>query len=110
MEVERRDRAWPRDAVLVGELLDGRRCDPGRAKAVRAHPDRLGLPRLVEIGRAERLRVARAELEDVADLDRRLDADRVAVDHVAGLDAAHVASLEREVAAGVDAPQGGGLG
>ena len=81
-----------------------RRCAPGRC---RRSPSRSGcsVPGLVEVGRAERLGVARAELEDVADLDRGLDPDRVAVDGVARLDRAHVGAREREVAAGLDAAQ-----
>ena len=77
-DVARRDRARPGDALLVGVLLDGGGGDPRRADAVGAHPDQLLLAGLVEVGRAERLRVARAELEDVADLDRGLDPDRAA--------------------------------
>ena len=53
----------------------------------------------------ERLRVAGAELEDVADLDRRLDPDRVPVDRVARHHAAHVDGLEAEVAPRLDAAQ-----
>ena len=77
---ERRERARPGDPVLVGVLLDGGRHDARRADAVGAHPDRLLAAALVEVGRAERLRVARAELEDVRDLDRGLDRDRLAAD------------------------------
>ena len=73
-----------RDALLVGVLLDRRRGRPGRAEAVGAHPDQLAAPGLVQVGGAERLGVAGPELEDVADLDRRLDPDRAAVDGVAG--------------------------
>ena len=72
--------------MLVGELLDRGGGDARHADPVGAHPDRLLGALLVEVARAERLRVARAELEDVADLDRRLDRDRVAADEVAGLD------------------------
>ena len=73
--------------------------------AVGAHPDQLLAAALVEVRRAERLRESRAELEDVADLDRRLDRDLVAVDRVAGFDGAHVAALEGEVAPRLDAAQ-----
>src|SRR5581483_4220084 len=59
----------------------------------------------VEVGGAERLGVPGAELEDVADLDRGLDPDRAPLDRIAGLDAADVAALEREVAARLDATQ-----
>ena len=74
--------------------------------AVRAHPDQLLLALLVEVARAERFGEARAELEDVAHLDRRLDADlaagRVAV---TGLHPSHVDPLGLEVAVGLDARQ-----
>ena len=105
VDVEGRERARPRDPLLVGELLDGGGADARRADAVGAHPDRLLGPGLVEVGRAEHLGVARAELEDVADLDRGLDADRVAVDGVPGLHAPDVAALEGEVAARLDPAQ-----
>ena len=65
VDVERRDRARPRDPVLVGVLLDRRRHDAGRADPVAAHHDRALLPVLVQVRRAQRLGVARAELEDV---------------------------------------------
>ena len=94
--------------LLVGALLDRGGDDPRRADPVAAHHDRLLLAVLVEVGGAERLRVAGAELEDVADLDRRLDLDRAAAGGgVAGLDRAHVELLELEVAAGLDAAQVG---
>ena len=66
------------DPVLVVALLDERRHHARRADAVAAHDQRLLLSVLVEERRAERLRVARAELEDVADLDRRLELQRAA--------------------------------
>ena len=93
-------------------LLDRGGDDPRRADPVAAHHDRPLRPVLVEVGGAERLRVAGAELEDVADLDRRLDLDRAAAGGgVAGLDRAHVELLELEVAAGLDPAQVGvGLG
>ncbi len=95
----------PRDTALVGVLLDRRGHDARRADPVGAHPDQLLVPVLVEVRRAERLGVARTELEDVADLDRRLDADRLAVDGVALLDAADVDDLELEVAPELHAAQ-----
>src|SRR6185436_178265 len=99
-----RHRARPRDALLVGELLDCGGHGPRRADAVRAHPDELLLAVLVEVARAERLRVAGAELEDVAHLDRRLDADRAARRvAIAGLDPPQVAPVGLEVAARLDA-------
>ena len=70
--------------MLVGELLDGRGDDACRADAVGAHPDRLLVAVLVEVARAQRLGVAGAELEDVADLDRRLSSvTRLAAERVA---------------------------
>ena len=70
--------ARPHDAVLVVVLLHDRGDRPGRPDPVAAHHDRLLAPVLVEERRAERLGVERAELEDVADLDRRLDAQPAA--------------------------------
>ena len=103
-----RDRRRPDDAALVGALLDRGRRDPRRPDPVAAHHDRPLLAVLVEVGGAERLRVAGAELEDVADLDRRLDLDRAAAGgRVAGLDRAHVHLVGLEVAGGVDAAQVG---
>ena len=98
----------PDDPALVGELLDRRGDDPRRADPVAAHHDRVRGAGLVEVGRAERLRVAGAELEDVADLDRGLDLDRAAAGRgVAGLDRADVGLVEVEVAAGAHAAQVG---
>ena len=96
----------PDDPLLVGALLDRRGDDARRADPVAAHHDRPLLAVVVEVGGAERLRVAGAELEDVADLDRGLDLDRVAAgDRSPGLDRADVELLEGEVAAGLDADQ-----
>jgi hypothetical protein len=104
LDVPRRDRARPRDSLLVGELLHGSGRDPGWADPVRPHPDQLLVALLVEIGGAERLRVASPELEDVADLDRGLDPDllprRIGV---AGLDRTDVRPLRVEVTAGLHA-------
>src|SRR5215207_7652316 len=105
LDVEGRHRSRPGDALLVGELLHRGRGDAGWAEPVGAHPDQLLGARLVQVGGAERLGEARAELEDVAGLDRRLDPDRVAVHRVARLDGADVDALEAEVAAGLDAAQ-----
>ena len=108
MDLPGRDRRGPDDAALVGALLDRGGDDPRRADAVAAHHDRVLLAVLVEVGGAERLPVAGAELEDVADLDRRLDLDRAAVGRgVAGHDRAHVELLELEVAARLDTAQVG---
>src|SRR6185436_19421611 len=72
------DRTGPDDPELIGPLLDRCGDDPGRPDPVAAHRDRTLDAVGIEVGRPERLRVARPELEDVADLDRRLDLDRVA--------------------------------
>ena len=73
MDLERRDRPRPDDAVGVRELLDGGAGDARRADPVAAHHDRPLLAGLVEILRAERFREPGAELEDVADLDHPLE-------------------------------------
>src|SRR5439155_8111703 len=73
-----RDAVGPRDPAVVASLLDNRGHDPGRTDSVAAHHDRLLLSVLVQEHRAERLRVARSELEDVSHLDRRLEAERTA--------------------------------
>ena len=92
--------------MLVGELLDRGGRDARRAEAVGAHPDQLLLAGLVEVGGAQRLRVAGAELEDVADLDRRLDPDRSRRRPCRPVDdGPDVDALEREVAARLDAAQ-----
>ncbi len=59
----------------------------------------------VQVRGAERDRIAEPELEDVPDLDRRLDPDRGAVDRVARLHRADVDGLEAEIATGLDAAQ-----
>src|SRR4051812_3060506 len=105
LDVERGQRAGPRDALLVGELLHRRRGDPRRTDSVGAHPHELLLAVLVQIGRSHRLGVARPELEDVAHLDRGFDTDRVSAHDVALLDATHVGALEGEVAARLHAAQ-----
>ena len=103
----RRERARPDDPLLVGALLDRRGDDPRRPDPVAAHDDRPLLAVRVEVGRAERLRVARPELEDVADLDRRLDLDRVAARRqVPGLDRAEV-ELARTRSRGPARPRSG---
>src|SRR5918992_789456 len=90
----------PRDALLVGVLLDRGGHDARGPDAVRAHPDQLLLALLVEVAGAERLGVPGAELEDVAHLDRRLDLDRRALRAgVPLLHAPHVAPARLEVAA-----------
>ena len=78
MHVVGRDRGGPDDPVVVVVLLDSRGHDARRADPVAAADQRLLHPVLVEEGRAERLRVAGAELEDVSDLDRSLEVKRAA--------------------------------
>src|SRR5919201_3913794 len=99
LQVERSDRAGPRDPLLVGVLLYGRGHRPGRTEPVGTHPDELLVPVLVQVGGAERLGIAGAELEDVPDLDRRLDSDgRPAGARVTGLHGADVRPRGLEVA------------
>src|SRR5207247_659652 len=91
---------------LVRALLDGGRGDPRRPDSVAAHYDRALSPAIVEIVGAERLRVARAELEDVPDLDRRLDPDRAADRaSIALLDHSDVDEGRPEVPPGLDPAQ-----
>src|SRR5688572_21949786 len=69
MNIVRRDRGRPHDAPrIVVRLHDGRQRAPN-SYPVAPHPDRPLLPFEVEIPRAERLAVARTELEDVPQLD-----------------------------------------
>src|SRR5205807_9146115 len=67
-------------------------------------PDQLLGPGLIQVAGAERLRVTRAELEDVPDLDRRLDSDWRPVDGVARRHRAHVDAFVLEVPPRLDAP------
>ncbi len=93
--------------MLVRELLDRGRRDARRADPVRAHPDRLLASLLVEVTGSERLGVAEPELEDVADLDRRLDRQRRPADRVPGLDGPYVDRPKGKVPSGPDAAQVG---
>src|ERR1019366_1409024 len=105
LDVERGDRPRPRDPLLSGVLLARGSGGTSRPEAVGAHPDQPGLARLVQIVGPERLRITRPELEDVADLDRRLDPHDAAVDRVARPDQPHVDRLIGEVAARLDGAQ-----
>ena len=107
MDGPRGQRPGPDDPLLVSALLDRGREDPRRANPAAAHHDRVLLAVGVQVARAERLRVARSELEDVADLDRRLDLDGVAGwRRGCRLDARPDVDLfESEVASGPDADQ-----
>src|SRR2546425_8933522 len=69
MDVVRRDRSRPLDALVVVMLLDDGRHRPRGTDAVAAHHEQLLLSVLVEIRRAERLAVERPQLEDVPELD-----------------------------------------
>ena len=78
VDVVRRDRRRPHDPVLVVRLLDDGSHDTRRPDAVAPTDQRLLRSVLVEERRAERRRVAVVELEDVADLDRSLEAQSAA--------------------------------
>src|SRR5438067_11970980 len=78
MDVVRRDRRRPGDSALVVALLDDRGHHAARPDPVAAAEQRLLAPVLVEERRLQRLRVLRPEVEDVADLDRRLEPERAA--------------------------------
>jgi hypothetical protein len=92
--------------VLVGGLLDRRRHHPRGPDPVRAHDHELLHALLVKVGGAQGLGVARAQLEDVRNLDRGLDLDRAARRaRVAGLDGANVGPGGLEIAAWLHAAQ-----
>src|SRR5205823_12705680 len=78
VDVVRRHGGWPLDASLVVVLFDDRSHRACRTDAVTTHHDRLLLPVLVQKRGAEGLRIERAELEDVTELDRRLRAELAA--------------------------------
>src|SRR3984885_8165737 len=105
LDVERRHRTRPGDAALVGVLLDRSGGGPRGPEPIRAHPDELLAARFVEVGGAQGLGVAGAELEDVAYLDGRLDPDRAAVDGVSGHHGADIDGLVVEVATRLDAAE-----
>src|SRR4051794_5294972 len=73
VDVVRSDPGRPADPLLVEALLDERGHHARRPDALAAHDERLLLTVLVEERGAERLGVARVELEDVAHLDGRLE-------------------------------------
>src|SRR3954465_12296865 len=107
VDVVRSDRRRPPDPVLVVALLDERGHHARRPDAVAAHDERLLLTVLVEERRAERLREARLELEDVAHLDRRLELQRSAA-HRARVPPGRLAQVREarlEVTTRLDAPQ-----
>ncbi len=74
-----RDRHRPHDAVLVVILLDRRGDDAGDADAVAAHLHRLLHAVGIEEIAAHRLRVLRAQEEDLADLDAAVAVQRAAL-------------------------------
>ena len=103
MDVERRDRLGPDEALVVVVELGEDREDARHADAVRAHRDGDELAVLVEDLEAERLGEEATELEDVADLHAAGELDRagavrrrVAGAHARDLDEA----VAREVATG----------
>src|SRR5579862_689673 len=67
------DLGRPGDALLVVVLLDDRGDHATRPDSVATHDQQLLRSVLVEKRRPERGGIARAQLEDVAELDRRLD-------------------------------------
>src|SRR6476659_4647964 len=107
MDVVRRDRERPDDPVLVVVLLDHRSNRALEADPVRAHDERLLLAVLVDERRLERRGVTRAELEDVADLDRRRERERATAVRagVALARGAQVGEARLEVAPGLGAAQ-----
>src|SRR5690606_36352912 len=76
-----RNLARPDDAVLVVVLLDYRCEQAVQPDTVAAHDDQLVGAVAVQERRADRLAVARAELEAVAQLDGAVDAERAAAAH-----------------------------
>src|SRR5215210_125525 len=80
VHVVRCDGIRPLDAVLVVVLLDDRGHHAPRPDAVAAAEQRLLLAILIEERRAERRGVEGAEVEDVPDLDRGLEAQCAAAD------------------------------
>ena len=106
--VERRERRRPDHARLVVVLLDGRGGGARRTDAVGAHDDGVFLSSFVQVGGAEGHGVPGTQLEDVTNLDCRLDAERPLAAHVAGVaggDLAQVVELGRIVATGLDSAQ-----
>jgi hypothetical protein len=105
---KRRDRDRPDDAVVVVALLHRGGDRAADAEAVAAHDHRLALAVLVEERAAHRLRVLRAELEHVPDLDAAVDLQRrlAARAGIAGDDGRDVGVLRlRKIAAGIDAAE-----
>ena len=104
----RGQRHRPDDAVLVVAGFDQPGDDPVHADAVAAHDDRLELLVGVEELGVERLGVLRAQLEDVADLDR-VPQGQLAAAPRAGIAVDRVAQvgeqIDLEIAVQVDARQ-----
>src|SRR5689334_14557290 len=107
MGIVRGDRPGPDDSLLVVPLLDDRGQHAGRADAVAAAEQRLLLAVLVQERRVERLRVERAEVEDMAHLDGSAELQRAAALRaaVALAGVAEVGEARLIVAAGSDAAQ-----
>src|SRR6187401_631707 len=76
MHVVGRHRSWPHDAVFVVLLLHDRGHRASGTDPVAAHDQRLLLAVFVKERCPERLAVLSSELEDVADLDCRLELKR----------------------------------
>ena len=102
MDVERRDRRGPDEALVVVVELGEDREDARHADAVRAHRDGHELAVLVEHLEPERLGEEAAELEHVADLHAARELDRAGAvgRRVAG---AHGRDLDEAVAGEVAA-------
>src|SRR4029453_497326 len=108
VHIVRCHRSRPDDPVLVVALLDDRGEHAPRADPIAPHDERLLGPVLVEERRSERRRVLRLELEDVADLDRRLE-EKPPPANGAGVAlprGAKVGETGLEVAPGLDATEG----
>src|SRR5450756_142257 len=99
MDGEWRDAYGPNDTLLIGELFDCRRDYSRRTDAVAAHDYVLFLAALVKIGRAQRLTVFCAQLEDVADLDDLLDTQPLAAERacLVGFDPADIGQFSLEI-------------
>src|SRR5207253_8195072 len=89
------DRDRPDDAGIVVTLFDSCRDCASDAESVAAHDHELPLARFVEVGAVHRLRIFRAELEDVSDLDAAVDFERGAAarTRIAGEDSREIAVL-----------------
>src|SRR6185369_379118 len=69
MELERCDRFWPYQPLLVRQRLDDNAHKPRRSDAIGAHDNVLFRAALIGVGQAERFRETRSQIEDVPRLD-----------------------------------------